>query len=83
MKPREGNRFLLCDQGDETINHQLVSCVFSQQFWFHLLHQVGLQVLCPQHADTNFLDWWQKASTVTTGLLHQGLNSLIGFWIMG
>jgi hypothetical protein len=30
MKPREGNRFLLCDQGDETINHQLcLTCVLA------------------------------------------------------
>jgi len=35
----------LCDQMDETIDHLLVSCVFTRQFWFRLLRSVGLQIL--------------------------------------
>jgi len=27
----------LCDQEEETINHLLVSCVFTRKFWFSLL----------------------------------------------
>jgi hypothetical protein len=26
----------LCDQADESIDHLLVTCVFSRQFWFHM-----------------------------------------------
>jgi hypothetical protein len=28
---------ILCDQDKETINHILSSCVFSWEFWYHLL----------------------------------------------
>lgn len=31
----------LCEQEDETINHILVNCVFSRQFWFFLLQRWG------------------------------------------
>jgi len=32
----------LCDQIEETIDHLLVSCVFTRQFWFIILQQFGL-----------------------------------------
>uniref|UniRef100_K3Y117 Reverse transcriptase zinc-binding domain-containing protein n=1 Tax=Setaria italica TaxID=4555 RepID=K3Y117_SETIT len=52
----------LCDQVDETIDHLLVSCVFTQQVWFRLLQSVGLHILAPQPDETSFDDWWEKAS---------------------
>lgn len=50
--------FPLCDQGDETIDHLLVACVFTLQFWFLLLHNVGLQNLSPQPGEDSFDEWW-------------------------
>jgi hypothetical protein len=41
-------RCLLCDQEDETLDHLLVSCVFTREFWFHLLRPFGLESLAPQ-----------------------------------
>ena len=74
----------LCDQEDETINHLLVSCVFTRQFWYFLLRQVGLHSLSPQPLDTSFDSWWEKASGATSGLIQKGLNSLIvlGAWTL-
>ncbi|KAG2659113.1 hypothetical protein PVAP13_1KG333200 [Panicum virgatum] len=57
----------LCDQADETIDHLLVSCVFTQQIWFKLLRSVGLQILAPQPDETSFDDWWEKASERVSG----------------
>lgn len=72
----------LCDQEDESINHLLVSCVFSRHFWYLLLRQVGLHSLSPQPSDIYFDSWWEKASSATSGLILKGLNSLIvlGAW---
>jgi hypothetical protein len=36
-------RCLLCDQDEETLNHLLVSCVFTREVWFNILRSVGLQ----------------------------------------
>jgi hypothetical protein len=36
----------LCDQ-EETINHLLLSCVFSRQVWFYVQEKFGLQALAP------------------------------------
>uniref|UniRef100_A0A0A9AHW6 Reverse transcriptase zinc-binding domain-containing protein n=1 Tax=Arundo donax TaxID=35708 RepID=A0A0A9AHW6_ARUDO len=45
------NHCSLCDQEEETINHLLISCVFTRQFWFLLLQQFGLAALAPQPID--------------------------------
>jgi hypothetical protein len=51
----------LCDQQEETVQHLLVSCVFSQSTWCHVLSKVGLQHLSPSLVDLVFQDWWCKA----------------------
>jgi hypothetical protein len=72
----------LCDQEDETLDHLLVSCVFTRKFWYMVLRQVGLHSLAPQPIDLIFDEWWEKASMATSGLTKGGLNSLIilGAW---
>ena len=40
-------RCLLYDQAEETTEHLLISCVFSRQVWYNILHKVGLQDLSP------------------------------------
>jgi hypothetical protein len=76
---------LLCDQ-EETLNHLLVSCVFSREDWFHIMRSVRLQQLAPSHENSSFEDWWEGVTTVPVGPaykgLHKGLNSLIilGAW---
>jgi hypothetical protein len=72
----------LCDQEDETLDHLLVACVFTRQFWYLVLQQVGMHSLAPQPTDLIFDEWWEKASMTTFGLTKRGLNSLIilGAW---
>jgi hypothetical protein len=50
----------LCDQEDETLDHLLVSCVFTRQFWYMVLRQVGLHSLAPQPTELIFDEWWEK-----------------------
>jgi len=57
----------LCDQVGETIDHLLVSCVFSRQFWFCILQHFGLQAAAPQLDDHYFIDWWAGASSRFSG----------------
>jgi hypothetical protein len=74
----------LCDQEVETINHLLVSCVFTREFWFLLLQGVGLGVLAPQPSDPSFQDWWHRSSSRARSSDRKGLNSLIihGAWTL-
>jgi hypothetical protein len=71
----------LCDQEPETINHLLVSCVFSRVFRHTILRKFGLHSLAPQHGDTNFLQWWERVSAI---VVRKGLDSLIilGAWMI-
>jgi len=66
----------LCDQEDETLDHLLVSCVFSRMFWFQLLRTFDLQMLAPQ-LGLSSMSWWEEASSSVRGLVRKGLNSLI------
>jgi hypothetical protein len=67
----------------EDIDHLLVGCVFSRQFWYRWLGQVNLQGLTPQPGDRSTIDW-KKASDQLQGIAAEGLNSLIilGFWTL-
>ena len=38
----------LCDQANESIDHLLIACVLSRQFWYYILRQVSLHSLAPQ-----------------------------------
>jgi hypothetical protein len=67
----------LCDQAEESIDHLLVFCVFSKQFWFHMLHQIGLHMLAPQLNEHSFDSWRERTNMAASGLLKQGINSLI------
>jgi hypothetical protein len=48
-----------CGQVKETINHLMSSCV-------------GLAACSPQASETNFQDWWRRASNMVTGLPKKG-----------
>jgi hypothetical protein len=56
------DRCLLCDQGEETIDHILISCVFSRQFWFSFLGGVDMQGISPQPEDASFFEWWTRSN---------------------
>jgi hypothetical protein len=58
---------LLCDQAEETIYHLLISCVFSQQVWYIILHKVSLQDLSPQPDNNSFDAWWASINFDVAG----------------
>ena len=72
----------LCDQVEETIDHLLVSCVFSRQMWFNVLQGLGLQALAPGPDDLIFDDWWDNVSNRVSGQVQKGVNSIVilGAW---
>jgi hypothetical protein len=74
----------LCDQERETIDHLLVTCVFSRECWFLLLRQFRLHVLAPQPSNINFMEWWHEANEAIQGPFRDGLNSLtmLGAWVL-
>ena len=59
-----------------------MSCVFARQFWFTLLHRIGLAGLAPQPTEEDFLGWWGLISEQSGSSFLSGLNSLIilGAW---
>jgi len=67
----------LCDQDGETIDHLLVSCVFSRQVWFNVLQHLGLQVLAPQAGERSFEDWCASTSSRVSGQIQKGFNSIV------
>jgi hypothetical protein len=67
----------MCDQAIETIDHLLVHCIFAREYWYQFLSQVGLQSLSPLSTQVSFYDWWERVSNGASGLVLQGLNSLI------
>ena len=73
---------LLCDQEEEDIQHLLVGCVFSRDFWFSLLSRFGFAALVPQPSDQSFDNWWRKVDSAASGDYRLGLNSLVilGAW---
>ena len=74
----------LCDQVGESIDHLLVSCVFTRQFWFCILQQFGLQAVAPRLDEHCFFDWWAKASSRFSGQVKEGVDSIIilGSWLV-
>lgn len=67
---------LLCDQEEETIDHLLVSYVFSRQIWFMSCND-SVCKSSPQPADLSFEDWWDQVMTRVADHAKQGLNSVI------
>jgi hypothetical protein len=64
------------------MDHLIVSCVFTRQFWYQVLRQVSLHSLAPQPMELIFDDWCEKAHMTTSRITRRGLNSLIilGAW---
>lgn len=64
----------LCDQVEETIDHLLVSCVFTREVWFHILQRFGLQPLSPHPDNISSNNRW--ASSVSRVNV-RGINSIV------
>ena len=73
----------LCDQDPESINHMLVSYVFTRVFWYTMLRKFGLHSLAPQPDATSF-NWWEKSSDIVSRMVKKGLYSfnILGAWMV-
>jgi hypothetical protein len=73
----------LCDQAVETVDHLLVLCVSAREFWFRFFSQ-RTQAFSPQPTETSFHNWWERVSNAASGMIRQGMNSLIilGAWTL-
>jgi hypothetical protein len=67
----------ICDQEPETINHLLVSYVFSKIYWYITLMKFGLHSLAPLRDDTNFLQWWKQIFVIVSDMTRKGVNYLM------
>jgi hypothetical protein len=47
----------LCSQEEETLDHLLVRCVYSQEVWFRIFRSQGWQALILGGQDTT-IEWW-------------------------
>ena len=73
----------LCDQEEENIQHLLVGCVFTRQFWFSLLRRFGLSPLAPQPQDVSFDSLWEKVEASVAGdMWKQGRSQKVDFFIV-
>ena len=65
----------------EIIGHLLVSCVFTWQTWYSILHLFGLQAVAPQMDNLFFVD---EAGSRLSGQVQKGFNSIIilGAWLI-
>jgi hypothetical protein len=68
-----------CDQEDETIDHLLVTCSFSREFWYLLLRIFGLHSLAPQPDVGSYLAGRNRWGILLLGSLEKGLIPL-SFW---
>ncbi|WVZ70726.1 hypothetical protein U9M48_019369, partial [Paspalum notatum var. saurae] len=68
---------VLCDQDEESMQHILISCVFTRQIWHSVLQHLGLAALAPSISNSRFNAWWKVAASNVLKELRQGLNSLI------
>jgi len=67
----------LCDQEDETIDHLLVTCSFSREFWYLLLRKFDMHSLAPQPDVGSYPGWWESVGNIVNGLTKKGLDSLV------
>ncbi|WVZ83679.1 hypothetical protein U9M48_030804 [Paspalum notatum var. saurae] len=65
----------LCDDAEETCNHLMFECSFTQQVWDRVLTPLGLTR--PSAEDCgSVLDWWQRVRALWSSSVRKGGDSL-------
>jgi hypothetical protein len=62
-----------CDQSAESIDHILVTCPFTREIWYHILHTLG-KALPPAAQST--LGWWRRLRALFAAERRAGVDSL-------
>lgn len=65
---------LLCDQEDESMEHILIRCSYSQQIWWTILQRLGLGALPP--GEGSLQDWWLRLRAQLPGGKRKGFDTL-------
>lgn len=68
---------LLCEQQEEIVQHNSVSCIFSREVWDRVLLLVGLQQCAPEPNDEVFQDWWHNTEFKAPKQPRKGFNFLV------
>lgn len=66
-----------CDQAKETINHILLSCVFTRQIWSLILQSFVLAAVAPTATAWHFSTRWGNTNRSSPKEKRKGLNSII------
>jgi hypothetical protein len=69
--------YALCSHSSETMEHLLLSCVYSRELWFKLLRSSGWHHLALSY-DSTFPNWW----LLTCKRLHKELHCGFGMFII-
>jgi hypothetical protein len=67
----------LCSQSPETIDHLLISCPFSRELWFKLLHKFGWNTAAPGVQAHTLVDWWEAARKNIQKDKRKGFDSIV------
>ena len=80
---QESDACALCDQHAEHTDHLLLSCPYSSQVWYGLLHWTGLLPLASQGQEY-LLDWWLQARSAVPDALRRDFDSatLLTTWMI-
>ena len=76
------DKYLLCDQEEETIQHLLTSCVVARQVWFNLFAPLNLSGSVPRQNESSFAEWWRRTIKRVKKEDRKGLIPL-SFWGFG
>jgi hypothetical protein len=74
-------RCVLCDQQEETIDHILISCPESAQFWWIVMNTIGRPDLFPA-SQNSFISWWSASRKGVAKQLRRGFDTVVvlGAW---
>ena len=70
----------ICDQAEETIQHILISCVFTQQVWTLVFQKLSMATLAPPADATHFFRWWENTIRNSPRRCARGLIPLLFWW---
>ena len=68
---------VLCAQSSETIDHLLITCPFSREIWFKVLHKVGWDFAVPNVQTEKFTTWWTDIRKQIPRSNRRGFDSLV------
>jgi hypothetical protein len=66
----------LRSEEEETIQHLLMSCVYTREVWFHVLRTARICCLCPA-ADATWPGWWPYSRKLILKDHHHDFGTMV------